>query len=241
MSSDSSGAFSLQRNTTMRSLRDGVKKWPQGVVRLHEEGYRGRYNRVALHGRRWLELLSFRLVVVGDYLRDRLPRPWRLERLPFRLDRPGVRNCRLRPFPNLAGELRIGHPLPDDLRHRETETVCVVHVGPVVIPERLFVDVAEQVEGLDGNVGTVKAALQQTPEVLHGVGVNVPVHVLNGVIDDRVLVVTVKAAIREKFVTEDRRAYRDVVADFALKFILPASLNVSRANLSAALDHSKHP
>src|SRR5258708_12995768 len=112
MSSDSSGAFSLQRNTTMRSLRDGVKKWPQGVLRLQEDGYRGPYNRVALHGRRWLELLSFRLVVVGDYLRDRLPRPWRLERLPFRLDRPGAPYSMLPPFPPLSRPFPLLPPQP---------------------------------------------------------------------------------------------------------------------------------
>ena len=55
-------------------------------------------------------------------------------------------------------------------------------------PERLFVQIPKQVERLDG-VGAAQRPLQQTPEVLAAVRVNLPVHVLVGVVDKPVDVV----------------------------------------------------
>ena len=39
--------------------------------------------------------------------------------------------------------------------------------------KRLFVNVSEQMEGRNGNVGAGETALQQAPEVFHAVGVDV--------------------------------------------------------------------
>lgn len=42
-------------------------------------------------------------------------------------------------------------------------------ITTIVEAERLFVDVAEQVKGLKGNVGAVQTPLQQRPEVLQSI------------------------------------------------------------------------
>jgi hypothetical protein len=60
----------------------------------------------------------------------------------------------------------------------------------------LFVDVAEQMERLNADIGPVKATLQQAPEVLHGVRVDIAVNVLYRVIDNRMLVVILQTVIR---------------------------------------------
>jgi hypothetical protein len=38
------------------------------------------------------------------------------------------------------------------------------------VPERFFIQVAEQMKGLDADIGTVKPVLQKRPEVFQGVG-----------------------------------------------------------------------
>ena len=52
--------------------------------------------------------------------------------------------------------------------------MIVVHLKTIVVTERLFVKIAEQMERFNGNVGATKTALQKTPEVLKAVGVNSP-------------------------------------------------------------------
>ena len=54
----------------------------------------------------------------------------------------------------------------------------------VVEAKRLFVQVAEQMERFDAHVGALHGALQERPEVLQAVGVDLPVHVGFGVVDD---------------------------------------------------------
>ena len=49
----------------------------------------------------------------------------------------------------------------------------IVHVFPVVVAETLLIQIPEQVEGLHGNVGSVQAALEQRPEILQAVGVDI--------------------------------------------------------------------
>ena len=45
-------------------------------------------------------------------------------------------------------------------------------------------------ERLDAEIGSVQTAFQEAPEILHGIGVDVPVHIFHGVIDDGMLVVS---------------------------------------------------
>ena len=47
-------------------------------------------------------------------------------------------------------------------------------------------------ERFDRNVGAIDAALQKAPEILQSVGVNIPVDILDGVIDDLVRVSAAK-------------------------------------------------
>jgi len=107
------------------------------------------------------------------------------------------------------------------------------------VAERLLVDVAAQVVGLDADVGPVQAALQERPEVLHGVGVDVAVGVLDGVIDDGVLIVGFQTVVGEQFIGEDRGSGFNVITDVFLKFLLAPVVNYEGAHVAAALDHSK--
>lgn len=72
-----------------------------------------------------------------------------------------------------ASDLSKGQSLTNDSRSEFAEAVTVIHILPIVKPECLLIDVAEQVEWLDANVRSAKTALQQTPEVFHSVGVHI--------------------------------------------------------------------
>ena len=124
-----------------------------------------------------------------------IPQEGRSEPKPARAETEGQairfpRPCRLEDFcrfSHLAGEFGIGHALADDSLDAHGEALGIVHL-PIVVAERLFVNVPEQVKRLDAHVGAFQSALEQAPEVLHSVGMDLPVHIGLSVIDDRVSV-----------------------------------------------------
>ena len=81
-----------------------------------------------------------------------------------------------------------------------------MHRFPIIESENLFIDVPEQMEWLDRNVGAVQAALQQRPEVLNPVRVNIAVHVGFHVIDSFVSVVGLEPPVSGPFVRVHRGA-----------------------------------
>ncbi len=138
---------------------------------------------------------------------------------------------------------RVRQPLADNLSAKQAEAVCVTHdrtifMLPVVKPESLFIDVAEQVKWLDRNIGSVQPTLQETPEILHAVRVDISTNIRFGVVDDLMNVLRFQSPIGNQFVREDVRSDFHVRINVAVKSWLVAILNDCRANLSAALKHS---
>ena len=74
------------------------------------------------------------------------------------------------------GQFLVGQATANYLPHSGDEAVEIVRL-PVVVAERLFIDVAKQVERFDGNVGTHQGPLQQCPKVFNSVRVDVLPHV----------------------------------------------------------------
>ena len=82
-----------------------------------------------------------------------------------------------------AGDLIPGETLANDLRSGQFEAVEIGHLFLAIVEAiRLLIEIAEQVERLDLNVGSADGALQQRPEVLQTIGVDVAVNVCHGVI-----------------------------------------------------------
>jgi len=160
----------------------------------------------------------------------RFPRPCRLER-EFR---PCFR------LPGLADQVFVHQPLADDLRDRKVESIPVSHVSPIVIPERLLVDVPKQVKWLDGNVGTLETPFQETPEVLKAVSVNLSVNICLSMVDDLVRELLIQTPIGDQFVSVDIRSLADVLLNDGLKGLYRPVLNYGRSNFAAALEHSHH-
>src|SRR5690349_7344162 len=90
-------------------------------------------------------------------------------------------------------------------------------------------------EWLDRNVGALEGALQQTPEVFASVGVNLPIDIPLGMVDNVVDVVRVQAVIREQFVGVDIGAAAHVLADVGLKNVLPVVSDYADANGAVAV------
>src|SRR5688572_24187519 len=84
---------------------------------------------------------------------------------------------------------------------------------PMVEAECLFVNVAEQVEWLDADIGSMKPTLQETPEVFHGICVDVAANILDGVVNDFVRVLSFKADVRQKLIGKDCASGLDVIPD----------------------------
>src|ERR1017187_587455 len=99
---------------------------------------------------------------------------WPLERLFLRA----------RPFLRLADQLLIGDPLVYNLADKVAEPVGIAQGQAIVVPEHLLIGIGLQVERLDCNVGSLDRALEQRPEILQSVGVNLPLDVLLGVIHE---------------------------------------------------------
>src|SRR5436309_5253789 len=92
-------------------------------------------------------------------------------------------------FPHLASEFLVRKPLAHDVTYKCIETASVsVLIMAIIVTKRLFVDVPEQVKRLHADIRSVKPALQETPEILHRVGMDIPSHVFNGVVDHRMFV-----------------------------------------------------
>ena len=67
---------------------------------------------------------------------------------------------------------------------------------------------------------------------------NVPISVLNGVVDDGMLVVFVQTIIGFQFIGKDSRTSFDVLPDLLLQFALASIVNYKGPNISAPLYHA---
>jgi len=141
-------------------------------------------------------------------------------------------------FRPLAGDLIPCEALADDLTYRQVKSLTVVHVFPGVEPKRLFVHVSEKMERLNADVGSTNRPLEQTPEVLKAVRVDVATNILNGMVDGPVVEVSLQAVVGKQEVSIDGAPWFDVLPNLRLKRVLLAIGNYSSTNLSAALQYA---
>src|SRR5262249_12492684 len=103
-----------------------------------------------------------------------------------------------------------------------------VSVGslPLIVPEGLLVEIAEQMERLDADIGSLNASLEQAPKILNTVGVHVPFNVALRVIDELMNVFTIQSGIRCQFVSEQLNSAGKVFPQMVLQILLFAILNM---------------
>jgi hypothetical protein len=133
----------------------------------------------------------------------RRPRPWRASRRSLS-----------------AGQVGVGQALADDALGRAEEAHAIGHL-PIVEPEGLLIQVAEEMERLYADVGSLDRALEERPEVLHAVGVDLPLDVLLGVVDDAVDVFGAEVGVGLEGVSEHLGARLDVLPHLGSHGLLP--------------------
>ncbi len=94
----------------------------------------------------------------------------------------------------LGSESAIGEPLARGCGQYVTKSGRVIDL-PLIVSEHLLVDVAIQMNRGDGHVSTFQRPLQQTPEVLQAIGVDLTDDVFINVVDAGVEVVQGQTAI----------------------------------------------
>jgi hypothetical protein len=113
-------------------------------------------------------------------------------------------------------QVLVGQTATDNSAEHFVKPFCVSQL-PHIEPERLFVQIPEQVKRLNGDVRSLETALQQRPEVLATVRVNLPVNVRLSVIDHLMHVFGSKLVVRLQRVGVDVRARFDIQADASFK------------------------
>src|SRR5260370_409729 len=155
----------------------------------------------------------------------------------FRFPR-GRREGLTRRRTDLASHFGISEALPKDVREHMLESVQVTTQFPVVVPEHLFVQIAEQVKGFHAHIGSLESALEKTPEVFEPVGmdasVNVSLSVVNGLMN---VVPMLQTLIGHERSGVDCASGFNMSANLSLYMMLAPSWNHICANLSAALQN----
>jgi hypothetical protein len=83
----------------------------------------------------------------------------------------------------LAGQFREGETTTKDCFQHFAEASNVRSL-PLIVPERLLVQIAEEMERLNADVGSLDASLKQRPKVLNPVSVNVSLNVALGMVHE---------------------------------------------------------
>jgi hypothetical protein len=84
-----------------------------------------------------------------------------------------------------ACDFGIGETLANYVRGDVLESSEIIHrFFPIVVSEHLFINVTEQMERFDADIGALQTTLEQTPEVLHSVSMNTTVNVPFRMVDE---------------------------------------------------------
>jgi len=108
---------------------------------------------------------------------------------------------------------------------------------PIVVTKRLLVEVAEQMKRLDTHIGSVNSAFLKAPVVLKAIGVNFPVYVGHGMVDNLMLEL-VEPVLGLQGVGVQGGTSLDMLADRCLNLGLFPALDDHRPHFAAALKYS---
>ena len=119
------------------------------------------------------------------------------------------------------------------------ESSSIVRQFAEVVPKHLFVQIPEQMELFHAHIGSLESALEQTPEVFKSVGVDLPINVFFGMVNDLVLESLLsESLIGHERIGVDRAASFDVSANLSLQGVLFAIADNRAANFSATFENA---
>jgi hypothetical protein len=124
-----------------------------------------------------------------------------------------------------------------NLRTNYREAISIGKLAPVIAKTPL-VKVSEQVKWLHADVGSVKLPLNETPEILHCVRVDIAVRVLNRMVNDGMLILRGKPVVGLQGVAEHALPACTFL-HVLVKFVLPAVRYSKGPHLAPTLNHAE--
>lgn len=143
---------------------------------------------------------------------------------------------------SFSGDFRVGETFAENMRENVIKSLAVVNRGffasAIVETESLFIQIPEQVERFDANIGSLETALQQAPVVFEAVGVHVPTHVFVGVVNHFVSELTIEVIIGRQLIGEKNRISGYVLTNFLVHGVFASVLGHGGANFTAPFHES---
>src|SRR5437016_2201879 len=136
-----------------------------------------------------------------------------------------------------ATDFFVGQAATFDLSHCLSEAVVIITVT-LIVTKRLLVKIAEQMERLDADVGSMKGTLQEAPEILHRVRVDSTLDIGDRMVDDLVGVLSFQPLVGEQLVGVESRSCFDTFLDFILQGLFLPVFNYSSLDFTAPLYES---
>src|SRR5439155_17919330 len=95
-------------------------------------------------------------------------------------------------------------------------------------------------ERLNTDVGSVKSAFQEAPEILKRIGVDFPLHIGDCMIDNLMRVLPFQSLVGKQFIGIERGASLDPLLDFFMQGLFLPVLDNNSLDFSAALHETDH-
>lgn len=130
--------------------------------------------------------------------------------------------------------------MPKHVAHHMTEARAIIHrLLAIIVAERLFVQISEQMKRFYRNIRAFQSALKQAPKVFESIGMHAAISIRNCVVNYLVLKSRVQADIRHERVRVDRASRLDMVSDLRLERPLAAIGNREDSDLAATFQNAE--
>ena len=118
------------------------------------------------------------------------------------------------------------------------ETKSIVSQFSIVIAEYLLVQIPKEMERLHADIGALQLPLEQAPEVFHSVGVDLPVNVPFGMVNDLVREsLFLEANVGHEGIAMNRGTSGDVSFDSGVNELALTVVNNARPNFATTLQN----
>ena len=142
-------------------------------------------------------------------------------------------------FSHLAGKLGVCETLPGDVGGQALKPVRILErLLAVIVAKHLLVEITEKVKRLHADIGSIDPTLQEAPEVLDAVSVDVIPDVGFGVVDNHVDVNFAQALVGTQCIAVKRSSDFYIGLNMLLQHFLLAVPDHGTPELSAALQQA---
>src|SRR5579875_1345158 len=138
-----------------------------------------------------------------------------------------------------ASQFFVGQALSGGLGERALEAFAIAGLA-IVVTESLFVQITEEMEGFDADIRSLQAALQERPEILDSVRMNLLVYVCLCMVDHVMDILAIQTVVGNLRIGEDFRSSFDVLANLGMERFVLHVRDVRDANLAGIAIQNAH-